>query len=62
MGDGQTCIGTGGEPLPESFPREYPASAMQPGAGRCPVCAAVLVLDEDGLIPPHPPRGTFERR
>jgi hypothetical protein len=59
MTDERTCIGAGGEPLPESFPREYPASAMQAGAGRCPVCGTVLQLDEDALMPAHPPRATM---
>lgn len=57
MSERDTCPGGGGEPLPERYPEEYPASAMRPGEGRCPVCGVVLAVDEDGLVPPHPARG-----
>ena len=56
MSEQGTCAGGGGEPLGERYPDEYPASAMKPDEGRCPVCGAVLTVDEDGLLPPHPPR------
>jgi hypothetical protein len=58
MSEQQLCAGSGDEPLVESFPNEYPASAMKPNEGRCPVCGVVLALDQDGLLPNHPPRGS----
>jgi hypothetical protein len=57
MNEREVCAGTGHEPLVEGFPDEYPASAMKANEGRCPVCRGVYLLDGDGLLPSHPPRG-----
>ena len=56
MSERGTCAGSRGEPLRERYPDEYPASAMKEDEGRCPVCGVVQAVDEDGLVPPHPPR------